>query len=545
MPPRDPGQSPLALEFIGDLYRSPVVLRADRPVTLGRAADSDIILLSETVSRRHASVLLRGQTAYLTDLASTHGTLLNSLRIEPNTSTPLTPGDLVQVGPFMLRLIREGGRGPGGPSTVAMRDDATTAFQVQMLASVSPHAGRRLRALTECIGKLDAATSVADAAQIALQYALDGSGYAHAAILRRPAGSEVEVVASLRLDPRDTGVVSFSRSLISAAEGGETAVLAPQTRVTSNSLAGMNVHSALCAPIHVGDAIAGLLYLDARDQESVVDPDVAGFCEALATAIGLAFANISRADLERRQRSLAAELAAAHEAQMFILPEGEGEREFIRYAMRMRPGAYVAGDVFDVISLPDGRVAVAIGDVAGHGAGSAMLMASTQAHLNAQLLSTCDPAKALAAVNAYLGSKSLGGRFVSLWVGVFAADGTVEYVDAGHGHWIHVRAGGGEGQSPIAGGSIPVGVSTMATYRSGTFTMAANDRLFLYTDGVIEQKDASGVQFGVERLRLLLGQGKTPSQEVEDVLSSVVRHSAGGTLEDDATVACVEYAPRA
>lgn len=537
----NPGR--LALEFIGDLHRSPLSLRPDRPVTIGRAADSDFILLSETVSRRHASVSLRGHTAYLTDLGSTHGTLLNSLRIDANRATPLTPGDLVQVGPFMLRLIREGGRSKGAMSTVAMSDDATTAFQVQTLASLSPHAGRRLRALTECIARLDAAASVQAAAQIVLNYALDGSGYAHAAILRRPAGTEVEVVASRRLDPTDTSTVSFSRSLISAAEGGKTAMLAPQSRVTSNSLMGLNIHSALCAPIHVGEAIAGFLYLDARDQESAVDPDAAGFCEALATAIGLAFANISRADLERRQLSLAAELTAAHEAQMFILPEADARRDFLMYGMRMRPGAYVAGDLFDVVSLRDGRVAVAIGDVAGHGAGSAMLMASTQAHLNAQLQTLCDPAEALAAVNAYLAGKSLGGKFVSLWVGVFSPDGTVEYVDAGHGHWMHIPAAGGHGQSPTLGGSIPVGVSSVATYRSSTFKMAPGDRVLLYTDGVIEQKNARGEQFGNERLAPLMTPSRPPSELVEEVISQIVRHSADGTLEDDATVASIEYSP--
>ncbi len=540
------GQSnlgPLALEFIGDLYRRPFLLRQDRPTTIGRAADSDVVLLSETVSRRHASVVMRSAGVFLTDLGSTHGTHLNSLRVDANQATPLTPGDLIQIGPFMLRLTVQSEASSPGLSTIALKDDATTSFHVQTLASVSPHAGRRLRALTECIARLDAATSVEQAAEIALEYALDGSGYAHAAILRRPGTSEVEIIASRRLDPQERPSLSFSRSLIAAAEAGKTAMLAPQSRVTSHSLAGMNIHSALCAPIHVGDTIAGFLYLDARDHEAPVDPDAAGFCEALATSLGLSFANIVRAELERRQQSLAAELSAAHEAQQFILPDADSRHEFLAYGMRMRPGAYVAGDLFDVVALPDGRVAVAIGDVAGHGVGSAMLMASTQAHLNAQLLTLCDPAAALAAVNTYLATKALGGRFVSLWVGVFSADGTVEYVDAGHGHWLHLPKAGGEGQPPTMGGSIPIGVSTVATYRSVTFRMMPGDRVLLYTDGVIEQRNAGGVQFGVQSLRPLMAPQSSTSQLVQEILEQVVRHSGNGTLEDDATVACVEYSP--
>lgn len=534
---------PLALEFIGDLYRQPFILRADRPTTIGRAAESDVILLGETVSRRHASVILRGTTAFLTDLGSTHGTLLNSLRVDANRSTPLTPGDLIQVGPFMLRVVVHNEKKGMGPSTISLQDDATTAFAVQTLASVSPHAGRRLRALTECIARLDAAKSVMDAAEIALTYALDGSGYGHAAILRKTTDSEVEVVASKRLD--FGGQASqFSRSLITAAESGKTAVLAPQNRVSSHSLVGMNVHSALCAPIHVGDSIAAFLYLDARDKESPVDPDAAGFCDALATALGLSLANISRADLERRQHSLAAELTAAHEAQQFILPESEGKSEFLRYGMQMRPGAYVAGDLFDVVPLSDGRVAIAIGDVAGHGAGSAMLMASTQSHLNAQLQVLRDPGGALAAVNAYLAGKALGGRFVSLWVGVFSRDGVVEYVDAGHGHWMHITVDGRPGQSPITEGAIPVGVAAGIDYRSSKFQLLPGDRILLYTDGVVEQKSREGVQFGTSGLRPIAVEKAEPAATVKRVLESVVRHSVTGSLEDDATVACIEFGPR-
>ncbi len=533
----------IALEFIGDQFRRPFTLREDRPVSIGRAADSDIVLLGETVSRRHASVSLRPSGTLITDLGSTHGTQVNSLRIEPNKATPLAPGDLVQVGPFALRVALVSEASGRGLSTVSLKDDSTTSFQVQTLASVSPHAGRRLRALTECIARLDAAASVKDAAEIALTYALDGSGYAHAAVLRRSTEMEVEVIASRRLGPVAAHGAEFSRSLLTAAESGRTAVLAPQSRVTSNSLAGLNIHSALCAPIRVGESTSAFLYLDARDQESEVDPEAAGFCEALATAMGLSFANLVRADLERRQLALSAELSAAHEAQQFILPEADARRDFLVYGMRMRPGAYVAGDLFDVVPLADGRVAIAIGDVAGHGAGSAMLMASTQAHLNAQLETMGDPAAALSAVNAYLSKRALGGRFVSLWLGIFSADGTVEFVDAGHGHWMHIPSSGEPANRFTVGGSIPIGVSSAATFRSSTFTLAPGDRVLLFTDGLTEQRDPAGLRFGMERLLPLLKLGQSPAHQVQEVLDTVVRHSGLGTLEDDATVACIEYSP--
>lgn len=534
-------EAQLALEFIGDLYKEPFLLRHERAVSIGRAADSDVVLLAETVSRRHATVALRGKRAMISDLGSTHGTFLNSLRLPASKLTPLAPGDLIQIGPFTLRVIVLNEKTTVHASTAQLQE-VPTSFEVQALSAVSPHAGRRLRALTEAIAKLDAARSVEEAAAISLRTALDGSGYARAAILRRTQDMEVEIVASARSDPNDKSVFSFSRSLILAAATGQTAVLSPaQKRVTSQSLVGLNIHSAMCAPIRVGDAIAAYLYLDARDSESAVDPEGAGFCDAMAVAIGLALANISRVELERRQGDLTAELAAAREAQLFILPEPDATREFLSYGMRMHAGAYVAGDLFDVVPLGDGRVAIAIGDVAGHGAGSAMLMASTQSHLNAQLRMLRDPAAALAASNVYLANKPMAGKFVSLWLGVFSPDGTLEFVDAGHGHWLHLPHHGGAPTKLPGHGSIPLGISHDATFESTTFKLAPGDRILLYTDGVIEQKNLRGEMFGIDNLRPLLSSSRTPPSQVQHIIDQVVRHSGDGTLEDDATVACVQF----
>lgn len=535
---------PLALEFIGDLHKEPVILRHDQPTTIGRAADSDVVLLSETVSRKHATVSLRGTRALLTDLGSTHGTYLNSVKLQASRQTPIVPGDLIQIGPFTMRVTVRSERAQPVASTARLHEELTS-FQVQPLSIVSPHAGRRLRALTECMSRLDASRSVEEASQIALSAALEGSGYSRAAILRRAHDMEVEIVASARADQSDKSIFSFSRSLILAAGAGQTAVLSPtQARVTSHSLVGLHIHSALCAPIRVGEAITAYLYLDARETESPVDPEGAGFCDAMAVALGLALANISRADLERRQGALAAELSAAHEAQLFILPEPDATREFLTYGMRMRAGAFVAGDLFDVVPLGDGRTAITIGDVAGHGAGSAMLMASTQAHLNAMLRSLGDPAAALAAVNTYLSNKPLAGKFVSLWLGVFSADGTLEFVDAGHGHWLHLASDAGAIEhAPDMPGSIPLGISEATAFRPTTRRLKPGDRILLYTDGVIEQKNLRGEMFGVSGLRPLLSAQRTPAGQVQHILDQVVRHSGDGTLEDDATVACIEFVP--
>jgi serine phosphatase RsbU (regulator of sigma subunit) len=93
-----------------------------------------------------------------------------------------------------------------------------------------------------------------------------------------------------------------------------------------------------------------------RGQESPVHPEAAGFCQAISRMLGLALANLKRAELERRQQRLDSDLHTAREAQQLIMPPAEGQAGALRYALRNKPGRTVAGDLFDLVVLPGDRV---------------------------------------------------------------------------------------------------------------------------------------------------------------------------------------------
>ncbi len=519
-----------------------ITLQSTRDALVGRAAESDFCLLHEGVSRRHATIAPRNGQWYVADLGSARGTFVNGVRLERQTPTRIATGDLVVFGPLPFRVWTGG----GSPSTVRTVDEgAAGGARVERVGGVLPVAARRLRLLTECIARLQGAPDEPSLAREALRSALEGSGYTRSAILSPLSeGREVAVVFSRRVDESDATEVKFSRALILAAAAGEPAVLSRDApRVQSHSIAEMGIHSALCVPIKLGEATAGYLYLDARGAESQVQPDSAGFCEAVATAYGLALANLKRAELERRQREIAEDLAAAHEAQRFMLPPIESDLGFLRYAMEMRPGVFVAGDLFDVIALGDGEVATFIGDVAGHGVGAAMVMALVQSHLNAVLANTRDPAAAITSVNRFLASRSFGGRFVSLWLGVFERSGRLRFVDAGHGYCVVRRAGAGAGEvSPLVSATgIPMGVDQDYVYRTEEVTLGPGDRVVLFTDGLIEQRSPAGELFGAERIAAAVGGSGTVSGDVSALFKALIGFAGARTLDDDATTASLEY----
>lgn len=510
-------------------------------VVLGRARACDLCLPYPEVSRRHATIMGRASGWLVIDQGSLSGTYINGVRMTAKTPVALSGGDSLRIGPSVLRVSL------GLPvSPTATVDD--TLSQPSHMGRVSearalPAADRRLKLLTDCLSLLASAPDERGLAELALRSVLAESGYARGALLRRIGGGHaVDVVAELRRDADDRATFVFSRTLVQRASDGTVAILtSDRTPAFGESVADLRIHSALCAPVSVGGGVEGYLYLDARGKESSVRAEADGFCDAIAKAYALALANLKRVDLERRQRSLQAELEAAREAQEFILPPRIADLGFLRYAMEMRAGLIIAGDLFDCVPLPDGRVAVTIGDVSGHGAGSGMVMAAVQAHLHAEIVATGDPALAVGGVNRYLAGRGRSEHFVTLWVGVFSADGELQVVDAGHGYWA-IKPRSGAAATPRIAGTIPVGIEAGTVYRPERVTLTAGERVILYSDGMVEQRGESGARFGRQALLDAIT-GSSPPEDVRAAFDAVSAFSAGAALTDDATAASVEYRP--
>src|SRR5262249_2926053 len=258
---------------------------------------------------------------------------------ENSKPAALSTGDLLRIGPWTFRA--RPAQGAAGTAVAATIDDTRGSSQrVERIGAAHSKSDKRLRLLGECLGRLPGASDEESLAKAAIQSVVEVSGFARGAILRRiGGGDEVQVVQSVRRSEKDSGEFVFSRSLVRQAAGGEVGVLTmDRTGPTQHSIAELRIHSAMCAPVFLGGAVEGFLYLDARGQEEAVHAEAGGYCEAVARAYGLAVSNLKRIELQARQSTLERDLEAAREAQQVMLPPPEGIRGPIRYAMRMRPG---------------------------------------------------------------------------------------------------------------------------------------------------------------------------------------------------------------
>lgn len=510
---------------------------------------------------------------------SRHGTMLNGVRLLPGKAAPLAWGDHLRIGPYTLRVLTGDGPPQSDKPLAASSESSATSVRVvdsrgegEFVESVDTDtvgrlAQHRLDLLLSYAAAINTAPDEPALATALLDAALAGSGYGRGALLRKlgrdaanSAGPLIvagEHVCDLVLSrfrggrTQDDAGFTLSASLLIEAAQGKPARLGAFSGANADwgqSIADLRIHSALCLPMFVGDEVTRFLYLDARGAEAGVEHDAAGFCVALARIGGLAMSNLIRAELEHRQRLLEAQLGAAREAQQLIVPPPSGTVAGLQYALRMRPGMYVAGDLFDILQLPDGRVAVFLGDVTGEGVGAGILMAGAQSHLHAALLHTGDPQAAVNEVNAYLSAHSPADRFVSLWVGVFDRDAQkVRFVDAGHGHWLLVPHDGPPHRPSQGPGGPPVAIDADITYEAAEFTFRERDRLVLFSDGIVEQSapQAEGAahvdRFGLDRAKEVLSHCTTVDQDTRRLLRAVLDFAQSEALDDDTTVASVAW----
>ncbi len=238
-----------------------------------------------------------------------------------------------------------------------------------------------------------------------------------------------------------------------------------------------------------------------------------------------------------RLATLQHELKLASKMQQSILPaECPGSPHF-RVFGNMKPAQEVGGDFYDVTSLPDGRLAVAVADVSGKGVPAALFMMSSCTLLRGSTIGSDDPAEVLRTTNSALYETNESTMFVTVFFAVFEpGSGRLRYANGGHNHPVVVHADGSSDVLPKTQG-VALGVVEDFEYESGELTLAPGDTLVLYTDGVTEAENAAAEQFEMERLRGLFAGAPPDSAEaaVAEVFRAVEEFAGDAPQFDDIT----------
>jgi len=236
--------------------------------------------------------------------------------------------------------------------------------------------------------------------------------------------------------------------------------------------------------------------------------------------------------------SLKGDLEIARDIQLAMLPCGvKTVGGDVAVCGMTRPANTVGGDFYDILPLPDGRLVLAVGDVAGKGSPAALLMALLVAMLRTLVDEGLESTRLLERLNVQVARHTPASRFITFSYGIYdPRNGRYEYVNAGHlPPLIRRRDGRFE---RLDGNGLALGMFEEAKYESHTVTIDPGDFLVLYSDGVTEAENPSGRAFdesGLEQVITQSAQGD-PESIGRAVLGAVDAHADGMRLYDDLTV---------
>jgi phosphoserine phosphatase RsbU/P len=242
--------------------------------------------------------------------------------------------------------------------------------------------------------------------------------------------------------------------------------------------------------------------------------------------------------------SLKNDLEIARGIQQAMLPRAAYRAPGIEAFGMTRPANTVGGDFYDVIPLPDGRVLLALGDVAGKGSPAALLMALLLAMMRTLVDEGFEGAALMSRLNAQVMKHAPPSRFITLFMATMnPATGELVYVNAGQNPPLLRRTSGQ--YERLHEGGIALGMFEQSTYVSGRTFLEADDVLVMYSDGITEAENDDGSPFDELGLRSVLdSNGRASAKELGwATFAAVERHAEHRRLFDDLTVLVAQRLP--
>jgi serine phosphatase RsbU (regulator of sigma subunit) len=235
--------------------------------------------------------------------------------------------------------------------------------------------------------------------------------------------------------------------------------------------------------------------------------------------------------------SLKNDLEIAREIQKAMLPPGRFRTPGADVAAFSRPANTVGGDFYEILPLGDGRLVMAVGDVAGKGSPAALLMALLLAMMRTLNDERLEPAELIARLNVQVCRQAPGSRFITLFYAVFdTKTGSLTYVNAGHTHPLLLRHRGETER--LHEGGIALGLFDQSAYAAGRTLMHPGDLLAIYSDGITEAENPEGRPFDERGLEDVLNAERHNNIAAigSAVAKAVELHTADTRLADDLTL---------
>jgi serine phosphatase RsbU (regulator of sigma subunit) len=248
---------------------------------------------------------------------------------------------------------------------------------------------------------------------------------------------------------------------------------------------------------------------------------------------------VSVAEKERLQ----SEIAIAASIQKNLLPREGPQFRGVSFSAHFEPTASIGGDYYDVFNLDKSRLAVAIGDVSGHGLSTGLVMAMVKAAITTLVEEGAEERSLFKRLNELVFRSTERRAFMTLAFTVFDLEhGTIRHTNAGH-LYPYLLRNGRTAPIPIESPSLPLGVRHEFATKTIDMSLEEGDAVVYLSDGIVEAQDANGDPFGFDELeRLLTEQSDHSPDAIRDaILRAVAAHAGTRPADDDRTVMILRF----
>ena len=526
--------------------------------TIGRHPDCTIQLDSNMVSRRHARVVRDGGKLRVEDLQSGNGTFVNGTRlIEPVT---LKHGDRVKVGPVLMRFEEDNAPTTPRFRTAASPEDYIVDIDAEedsraITDSVPSDAGfglldarpeTKLKAIVEISRRLARTPNFNALMPTLLESLFDIFPAADRGIilLRSPKTGRMVTEAQKQRRAGDDESVRLSRTILNKVIEEKSGILSADTASDSKfnmseSISNLSIRSILCVPmIGLEGEVIGVINLDTQNPLAHFGRDDLDLLLAVAGQAALSYesARLQSAHAEKIKRD--SEMGIARDVQRALLPESFPDVPGYEFFATYESAEEVGGDYYDAFLLPDGKICLSFGDVAGKGVPGALIASRLASCVQNVMRYVDDVGHAFAVINEHMCAKMAEGRFVTYILAVIdPVKHELTLCNGGHMSPILRQADGTLFEFDERTIGLPIGVIENYPYEVVSRPLEKGDTWVITTDGVDEAMDAEDTLYTRERAReFIRANGGHAKELTQSLLADVRRHAGGFPQNDDISI---------
>ena len=529
-------------------------------IVVGRHINCRVVLPSRSISRRHVRIFRESDGYYAEDLQSCNGTYLNGERLKSRRR--LRDQDRLQLEDHVLLFhddgSRSGRREPhasetgGGDLTQEVRPVRSTTIIKTLDPRTDPrldvNSELKLRIALETARNLGSTLDVDEILPKVLEslFAIFPQAVLGYALLAEPPGNHLTLRAlKHRTESDDSFTLSpLNRNIARLVMSDGKAILSSDSDTderTPSVLDGQSL-SVMCAPL-IGPSgrRLGIIHVDTQDPERPFEEDDLELLVSLTTvaaqAVEYAQMHEARMELDRQER----ELATARDVQLHFLPHETPNIAGYRFFEYYRAAQAIGGDYYGYIELPEGRLAIAVGDVAGKGISAALLMARLCSDVRYSLVTSNSASEAVRRLNRELTGPIPSLRFITFAVCVLdPARHELTVVNSGHVPPFLRRAATREVELVgVEASGPPLGMHVEKRQAETTIALSAGDTVVLVTDGLSEAMNSQGDLYGLRRIQDVIHKGPdAPAALGQALLEDLGRFTMGQAQRDDICLLC-------